>query len=163
MEKRNLFAKITDEYSSKILNWAVKKAGSRPDGEDLAQEALLQIFNAVIREDRIEKLEHFIWKVAHYVWCNYARELSKSNLEVLDEAISDGRDFASDLAEYETLNLELARMRIKIANLSFVKREAMILHYLDGLPVAEVARRLETTEKGVPLTLVIIQENLLRS
>ena len=47
MEKQSLFAKITDEYSSKILNWAVKKTGSRPDGEDLAQEVLLQIFNAV--------------------------------------------------------------------------------------------------------------------
>jgi DNA-directed RNA polymerase specialized sigma24 family protein len=42
MEKQSLFAKITDEYSSKILNWAVKKTGNRPDGEDLAQEAKLQ-------------------------------------------------------------------------------------------------------------------------
>lgn len=149
MEKQSLFAKITDEYSSKILNWAVKKTGSRPDGEDLAQEVLLQIFNAVLRQDRIEKLENFIWKVAHYVWCNYARELSKTNLEVLDETISDGRDFTGDLADYEALNLELARMRRKIANLSFVQREAMILHYLDGLPVAEVAKRLETTESAI--------------
>ena len=97
--------------------------------------------------------------MAHYVWCNYARELSKSNLEVLDEAISDGRDFASDLAEYETLNLELARMRIKIANLSFVKREAMILHYLDGLPVAEVARKLETTESAITWHLFDARKN----
>ena len=149
MEKQSLFAKITDEYSSRILNWAVKKTGSRPDGEDLAQEVLLQIFNAVLRQDRIEKLEHFIWKVAHYVWCNYARELTNSNLEVLDEAISDGKDFTGDLADYEALNLELARMRRKIANLSFVQREAMILHYLDGLPVAEVAKRLETTESAI--------------
>ena len=149
MEKQSLFAKITDEYSSRILNWAVKKTGSRPDGEDLAQEVLLQIFNAVLRQDRIEKLEHFIWKVAHYVWCNYARELTNSNLEVLDEAISEGKEFTGDLADYEALNLELARMRRKIANLSFVQREAMILHYLDGLPVAEVAKRLETTESAI--------------
>ena len=103
----------------------------------------------MLRQDRIEKLEHFIWKVAHYVWCNYARELTNSNLEVLDEAISDGKDFTGDLADYEALNLELARMRRKIANLSFVQREAMILHYLDGLPVAEVAKRLETTESAI--------------
>jgi RNA polymerase sigma factor (sigma-70 family) len=151
MEKQSLFAKITDEYSSKILNWAVKKAGSRPDGEDLAQEVMLQIFNAVLRQERIEKLENFVWKVTHHVWCNYARELTKSslNLEFLDETISDGRDFADDLAENEALNLELAQMRRKIANLSFIQREAMILHYIDGLPVAEVAKRLETTESAI--------------
>ena len=110
----------------------------------MAQEVLLQVFSAVLRQDRIEKLERFIWKVAHYVWCNYARELTKTNFELLDEAISDGTDFTSDLAEQEALNLELARMRKKIANLSFIQREAMILHYLDGLPVAEVAKKLNT-------------------
>jgi RNA polymerase sigma factor (sigma-70 family) len=103
----------------------------------------------VLRQDRIEKLERFIWKVAHYVWCNYARELTKTNFELLDEAISDGTDFTSDLAEQEALNLELARMRKKIANLSFIQREAMILHYLDGLPVAEVAKKLNTTESAI--------------
>lgn len=149
MEKQKLFAKITNEYSAKILNWAVKKTGSRLVGEDLAQEALLQIFNAVLKQDRIEKLENFVWKVSHYVWCNYARELSKSNFEVLDEVISNGNDFTIDFAEYESLNIELARMRRKIANLSFVQRESMILHYLDGLPVADVAKRLETTESAI--------------
>lgn len=149
MEKQKLYVKITDEYSANILNWAIKKTGSRTDGEDLAQGVLLQIFNAVSKQERIEKLDHFIWKVAHYVWCNHVRELSKSNLEMLDEVISDGTDFSIDFAENESLNIELARMRRKIASLSYVKREAMILHYLDGFPVAEVAKRLGTTESTI--------------
>lgn len=149
MNKQKLFSKITDEYSAKILNWAIKKTGNRIEGEDLAQEVLLQVFDAVLKHDKIEKLEHFIWKVAYYVWCNYVRQLSKSNLEILDEVISDGTDFTVDLAEYESLKLELARMRRKIANLSFIKREAMIIHYLEGLPIAEVAKKLETTESAI--------------
>ncbi len=148
-EKQKIFAKITDQYSSKILNWAVKKTGNRPDGEDLAQETMLQVFNAVLRQDRIEKLENFIWKIAHHVWCNYARQLRKSNFEILDEAISDGKDFTCDLADADALNTELSRMRRKIANLSFTQREAIILHYLDGLSVAEVAKRLDTTESAI--------------
>ncbi len=45
MEKQTLFAKITDEYSAKILNWAIKKTGIRQDGEDLAQEVILQVLS----------------------------------------------------------------------------------------------------------------------
>ena len=149
MEKQKMYTKITDEYSSKILNWAVKKTGSRSDGEDLAQGVLLQVFIAVSKQEKIEKLEHFIWKVAYHVWCNHVRQLSKSNLVVLDEFLSDGTDFSIDFAENETLNLELDRMRRKIANLSFVQREALILHYLDGLTVKEVAKRLATTESAI--------------
>lgn len=149
MEKENIFAKITDEYSSKILNWAIKKTGNRPDGEDLAQEALLQIFKAVTQNKRIDKLEHFVWKVAHYTWCNYVRKLSRSNYEPLNESISDRNDFSSDLADNEELGFELAKMRRKIANLSYIQREALILHYLDGLSIAEVAERLETTESTI--------------
>ncbi|NLC19839.1 MAG: RNA polymerase sigma factor [Clostridiales bacterium] len=149
MEKENIFAKITDEYSSKILNWAIKKTGNRPDGEDLAQEALLQIFKAVTQNKRIDKLEHFVWKVANYTWCNYVRKLSRSNYEPLNESISDRNDFSSDLADNEELGFELAKMRRKIANLSYIQREALILHYLDGLSIAEVAERLETTESTI--------------
>lgn len=93
MEKNLLFAKITDNFLAKILSWAIKKTGNRPDSEDLAQEVLLQIFHAVSRHDKIEKPENFVWKIAHYVWCNYTRELTRSNFYALDEAISDKSDF----------------------------------------------------------------------
>ena len=41
MELQKLYDYITDEYSAKILNWSIKKTGSRMDGEELAQEIFL--------------------------------------------------------------------------------------------------------------------------
>lgn len=40
-------------------------------------------------------------------------------------------------------------MRHEILNLSFLQREAMILHYLEGLSIAETAKKLGTTESAV--------------
>lgn len=97
----------------------------------------------------IERLENFVWKVAHYTWCNFVRKLSKINYETLNESISDRKDFSNDLADTEELKFELARMRRKIANLSHIQREALILHYLDGMSIAEVAERLGTTESTI--------------
>ncbi len=149
MDKQSLYAQITNDYSEKILNWAVKKAGNRADGEDLAQEVFLQVFLAVERHEHIEKPEHFVWKVARYVWCNRLRKLIKHSTSELSESFPDGKDFVNDYTENEALQAELARMRRGLADLSRLQREMMILHYLDGLSVRELAIRLGTTESAV--------------
>lgn len=149
MENQRLYAKITDEYSSKILKWAVKKTGNRPDGEDLAQEVFMKVFIAVSKQEKIDKLENFVWKVAHFVWCNHVRALVKCNENELSETLPDSTNFTMNYAEDEALQNELNRMRCHIADLSKIQREAMICHYLDGLSVREVAKRLNTTESAV--------------
>ena len=149
MELQKLYAKITNEYSAKILNWAIKKTGTRTGGEDLSQEVLLQVFIAVSKQDRIEKLENFIWKTAHYVWCNHVRTLVRRSAGQLPETLPDGTDFARDYANDDALMGELSRMRREIANLSNMQRNVMILHYLEGLPVRDVASKLNSTESAV--------------
>ena len=146
MELQKLYSAITNEYSAKILNWAVRKTGNRPDGEDLAQEVLLQVFLAVSKQEKSEKIENFIWKTAHFTWCSHARTLVRRNACELSEALPDNADFVQEYADNDALKAELARMRRKIADLSKLQREAIIFHYLDGLPVREVAKRLNITE-----------------
>jgi len=146
MDLQALYSKITNEFSAKILNWAVKKTGSRPDGEDLAQEVFMQVFIAVSKQGKIKKLENFIWKTAHFTWCSYARTLVRRNACELPDVLPDGTNFAQDYADDDALKNELSRMRRKIADLSKLQREAVILHYLDGLPVKAVAKRLGITE-----------------
>jgi RNA polymerase sigma factor (sigma-70 family) len=150
MECQKLFEQITNEYSAKILNWAIKKTGNRHAGEDLAQEVLLQVFMAVLRERHIKELENFIWKVAHFVWCNNIRTLTKYKKNTsLDESVWDGSDFAKDFIDKDAIAFELTRMRRKIADLSYIQRDAMTLHYLDGLSILDVAKKLNTTESAI--------------
>jgi len=111
-----------------LLNWAIKKTGSRSDGEDLAQEVLYQILSFVKDKAEIEKLDNLIWKIAHYTWCNRLRKLKNSNKFVsLDSPaglyIIEERDYTNEFAESEALKEELANMRRKIADLSKTQRE----------------------------------------
>lgn len=108
MEYQKLFEQITDEYSSKILNWAVKKTGNRLEGEDLAQEVLMQVFIAATKQKQIEKTENFVWKIAHFVWCNKLRTLSKNlNIVLLDEAVGDDLDLIKDFIDKDEIEFEL--------------------------------------------------------
>ncbi len=149
MKRHDACERIAQEYLPMILNWAIKKTGNRTDGEDLAQGIMLQIFKALDRGVHIERLEHFVWKVARYSWCNHMRSLKRHDTAFLPETLSDGTDFASEHAENTALEYELLRMRQKISALNKLQREVMILHYLDGLSVREIAERFGTTESAI--------------
>jgi RNA polymerase sigma factor (sigma-70 family) len=145
-----LFEQMTKDYLPQILGWAVKKTGSRDIGEELTQEVFSQFFAAASKADCVDKPGHLLWKVAHYCWCNHLRKSKKQAISAeLNENIRDGVDFVEDLIHDEMKSMQISRMRREISNLSKLQREVMISHYLDGLSVAETAKRLNTTESAV--------------
>jgi len=149
---KDFFEKMANTYMPKILSWAIKKTGDRLKGEELTQEVFTQFFAAATKDKQVQKPEHLLWKVAHYCWCHYLRDSTKQKkLTGLDNVIktSDGTDFVNDLISDEIKSVQISKMRVEISNLSRVQREAMILHYLEGLSVAKTAKRLNTTVSAV--------------
>jgi RNA polymerase sigma factor (sigma-70 family) len=149
-DRGETYRAITEKYAGTILNWAVRKTGSRQDGEDLAQETFLQVFSYLARGNEVRKTENFIWKVARNTWCNYLRKIKRVNaLMPLDETVPDPRNVIDELAEEDSLRSEIALMRRRIADLSSKQRETMILYYLEGCSVRQVAKKLALTESAV--------------
>ena len=145
-----MYRTITEQYADVLLRWAVKKTGSRRDGEDLAQETLLQVFTYLAKGNEIRQTENFVWKVARHTWFNYLRKLRRVNQMVpLDENLADTGSAIVDLEEEDYLQSGIARMRRRIADLSRNQRESMTLYYLDGLSVRQVAEKLSLTRSAV--------------
>ena len=91
MDKR--FSKeFVDNYSLVLLNWAKGKTGSSELAQELVQNVWVQFFYAVqVEEEKgnsVQKPENFLWKIAHYVWCNFlsAKKSPKNNLVSLDDS-----------------------------------------------------------------------------
>lgn len=144
------YVQVVEKNLGRILSWAVRKTGNRSAGEDLAQEVFAQFFEAVTKAESVEKPENLLWKVAYYCWCNYLRNKSKQSKTVaLDANIPDGTDYASEMIASTMKNAHIVKMRREILNLSFIQRESMIMHYLEGLTIADIAARLGTTQSAV--------------
>src|SRR4030042_4044974 len=162
-ERQRIYDLVTEKYAGILLRWAVKKTGSRQDGEDLAQEVLLQVFMFLSKGNEIRKMDNFIWKVAHHCWCNYLRKIKRVNeIMPLDETMPADSSVIDEPAENDFLRSEISRMRRKIADLSKTRRESMILYYLEGLSVREVAERLEISESAVKKHLFEARNRLKR-
>lgn len=150
MNNEILLDQVAAENLSKVLSWAVRKTGNRSAGEDLAQEVFAQFYAAATKAESVEKPENLLWKVAYYCWCNYLRNKSKQSKTItLDASIPDNTDYASEMISAAMKNNYIAKMRREILNLSYVQRESMIIHYLEGLTIADTAARLGTTVSAV--------------
>jgi len=161
----DLFKRVADDYSLKILNWAIKKTSSRAEGEDLAQEVLYQILAFLKNKAEIEKLENLIWKIAHYTWCNRLRRTKKDNsvISIDDENglyIVEECDYINEIAENEALKEELANLRRRIADLSKTQREIIIAYYLEDKSVADIATKFNISKSSVKWHLFDARKNI---
>ena len=151
--KNQLFEEITKEYSLQILKWAYKKCGDSDRAEELAQEVMVQIFSAIRKSaaegKQIEQTEHFVWKIARYVWCHSLRKSTRYVMCPLQEDLRDESDFAGELAEQEEQKQLIAQLRKQVSRLNYLQREILVSFYIDGLPQKTIAERLGISESAV--------------
>lgn len=118
MDCMALYRQLDARTLGELLAWAIRKTGNRADGEDLAQEVLLQVFTSASQSDVVEKPEHFLWKVAHYCWCNHLRAQTKRRRLIrLDPALRDDSDFVTDWIADESHEQSLEKLRNEISRL----------------------------------------------
>lgn len=146
---------LVDEYSMMLLNWAYKKVYDRDKAEELVQSVWVEVFRAIRKDQErgipIQKPEHLIWKIAHYVWCHYLRKTAGGQVYIsTDEMeLADGTDFVQELADSEEAGQRLKALRRRIASLNYLQREVMISFYIDGQSIKTIAGKLGITEAAV--------------
>lgn len=103
------------------------------------------------RGEEILEPEHFMWKVAHYTWCNYLRKNKYYSRFVLTDELSffDERDFVAEMAEKQEQEEVLKQIRRSISRLSYLKREIMISFYIDRKQIKDIAEKYNLTESAV--------------
>lgn len=152
---QKLFDEISNEYSLIILNWAYKKLGNREQAEDLAQEVFLQVFSAITKQimegKEVVKLDHLLWKIAHYVWCHYLRQGEKVKQMVsIDELqLSDESDFTNSYSDEEDKRVLIRNLRDKISRLNYLQREIMISFYIEELSIQQIADKFHMKNSAV--------------
>ena len=150
---------FVDEYSLFLLNWAKGKTGTVELAEELVQEVWVQFFHAAEIEEKrgntIQKPENFLWKIAHYVWCNFLRSKKSSNgnnvsVNENEIQIADNEsNFVEKLIEDEENKKLISYMRQTIMKLNYLQREILISFYIDGKSQKEIAENLNVSVSTV--------------
>jgi len=116
----------------------------------VAQAALMRAYDALQRGTEPLRVKPWLYKIA----LNTALELKAKNGDVLDGESEEVEDTSSDM--------RAARADILggVQNLPERQRKVFVLREIKGLPVNEVARRLELTNEQVEQALFAARNRL---
>ncbi len=138
-----------EAYAKKIYGFALSKTKNDQDAEDLSQNILLELFRIPLDEKHVGDLDAYVYRVCRYTWSNFYRHERKYwQMCALEELLhtEDSTPTPEDTVLEHEGYLELRRA---VMNLSHTRRQIVLLYYFEGLPGAEIARRLSVPHATV--------------
>ncbi len=146
------FTKVYDEYIAKIYRFVYLKVNSQAIAEDLASEAFLRTWE-VFKKDtgKIDNIQAFLYKTANNLVIDHYRQKGRINIVPTSEVRL--MDTGEDLHEKAAISSDIEFIKKHLSDIKNDYQNVIIMHYLDDLPIPEVARTLEKTE-GATRTLL---------
>src|SRR4030042_903264 len=149
--KRKEFSKIYDKYIDKIFRFIFLKVSSEDVTKDLCSETFLRGWEAFQDEKKIDNMQAFLYQIARNLVIDHYREKGRTQVVSAEEVpIIDPKP---SIEEKIIQNSDLEQVKAVLANLNENYQNVIIWHYLDDLPIQEVARMLDKSENTTRVTL----------
>jgi len=150
MNPSDLLNLIDRAMLDRIYGYCYRRTSDHHEADALCSDILLAVTQAARGMGEISNPEAFLWKIAHNVYADFSeRRRKRAEREaMLDPDITPDDIPCEDDEEMLALQDErLAAIYRLIAFLGRAYRDVMVAFYLDGVPIAEIARR-EGTSVG---------------
>jgi len=148
----NAYNILVQQYQKPIFNLMYRITGSYEDAKDLAQETFIKAY---------EKLDHFRMGARFFPWLytigyNHARNFvqrSKPFQQSSDEDFEKNTrlDYPSQQEERVLAQIDFLRIYQALEQLPMDYREAVILHYHEGLSMEDIATALQLSVSGAKM------------
>lgn len=149
-DRTALFDRVVETFGDAIWRATVGYASDEADREDLRQDILLALWQALPRFRHESSLRTFVYRIVHNRGLSHrAYESRRDHADIRDLGIADGRPGPHQLAERSAERAALFRA---VRSLPHPLRQALMLH-LEGLDNAEIAEVVGTTRGNVAVRL----------
>ena len=138
---------IIEPYVDKVYAYAIKRTFTEEEAADLSQDILYTVLRELPKLREESRFEPWLWGIAGNVTKSFSRKQGKQRSLITYDVPEDlMQEEQPDEEEDEVL---YASLRRKIAGLSQIYRDIIILHYYDGLSTKQISERLGVPEGTV--------------
>ena len=146
------FSKIYDNYIEKIYRFVFLKVSSSEIAEDLTSETFLRSWKAFEKDPvSIKNPQAFLYQVARNIIADFYRD--KNKLPLISAEFVQIEDPRPNIEEKAKLDSDMENVHQALLTLKDDYQNVVIWHYLDDLPIQEVAKLLGKSEKTTRVTL----------
>lgn len=140
-------------FLDKIYHFSYHRCNTSFEAEDLCSDIILAVISAIHQQEHIENFYAFVWAIARRVYADYCRKRNTEqpifSIENSDLMFASKKNEIEVWIEEAAEQEQISRIFKEIAFLSRAYREVMVMFYLDGLKVKEIAARLDINETTV--------------
>ena len=149
--QKKKFSKIYDQYISKIYRFVFLKVNSQDIAQDLTSETFLRGWESFKDRTDIENPQAFLYQIARNLVVDFYREKGKANFVSTESTpIIDPRENLEEMASFK---FDLDKIKVVLADLREDYQNVIIWHYLDDLPIQQVANMMDRSEDATRVLL----------
>ncbi len=151
---RAAFAELADRYLPRLERYALRMLGDPDTAEDVAQEALIKLWQLADRYDPDKsQLTTWLHRMTHNACIDHLRQSKRwAPLEGIDEEFTADANAGDDAA----------RIAAAVRGLPERQRSALVLTYYQGLTNREVGQVMGLNTRAVESLLVRARQSLRR-
>ena len=151
-DQRKEFSKIYDKYIEKIYRFAFLKVNSQEVAQDICSDTFLKGWEAFKKDGtKIENPQAFLYTVARNLVTDHYRQ--KGRMKMISPESVPITDPGQNLEEKAMINSEIDQVKTVLADLRDDYQNVIIWHYLEDLPISEVAKMMNKSEEATRVTL----------
>jgi RNA polymerase sigma-70 factor (ECF subfamily) len=149
------FDELLNNNKDRIFNLLFRLTGNYHFAEDLFQEVFLKVYRGLDRYEGRSKLSTWVYSIALNLYMDYWRRGLKAqhNTGIADVSSLSNKDPADDPEAVFIRNEEQAELQKLIVSLNPALRVPVVLFYVEGMAVGEIAKVTGRSESSIKVAL----------
>ncbi|MDO8529982.1 MAG: sigma-70 family RNA polymerase sigma factor [bacterium] len=140
---REQFGLIYDQYIEKIYRFVYVKVNSQEVAEDITSKVFLKGWEAFQNgREPILNPSAFLYQIARNAVVDHYREKGKAKM-VSPDNVPQVPDSEVNIHEKALVNSDIEAIKASIQNLKKEYQDVLIWHYLEDMPIAQIAEILD--------------------
>ena len=136
------FSQIYDQYIDKIYRFVYLKVNSQETAEDITSKVFLKGFETYKNQKDIKNIGAFLYKIAGNAVVDHYREKGRTKT-VSADASPEIADPGTSPQDKAILSADINTIKKSIQKLKKEHQDIIIWHYLEDMPIANIAKLLD--------------------
>jgi len=154
------FSQIYDQYIDKIYRFVYLKVNSQEVAEDITSKVFIKGWEAYKKsqipspdgQKEIKNLGAFLYQIAKNSVIDYYRQKGRASV-VSTDVVAELADSKTSAQDKAILNADVALVKTAIQKLKKDYQDVLIWHYIDDMPIGQIAEMIDKKEGAVRVML----------
>ena len=147
------FSQIYDQYIEKIYRFVYLKVNSQEVAQDITSKVFIKGWEAMNKPGAdIKNPSAFLYQIARNSVIDHYRQKSRTNV-VSTDAVAELADAGTAIQDKAILNADMVMVKTAIQKLKKDYQDVLIWHYLDDMPIGQIAEMIDKKEGTVRVML----------